>query len=100
MVIIWTMTFNLDVAFRSDLWDGLFIIIAMIIILISTILRFFLVVHAEGFVKKGGHDLKLFKQLYWLVLHEYQISRKLFEFLQHDQCNLEQLTEQTICRNW
>ena len=28
-----------------------------------------MVVHAEGFVKKNGLDLKLFKQLYWLVWH-------------------------------
>ena len=26
-----------------------------------------MIVHAEGFVKKGGLDLKLFKQLYWFV---------------------------------
>ena len=42
-MIIWTITFNLDVAFRSDLLDAIFIIIiiiiAMIIVLISALLQ-------------------------------------------------------------
>ena len=33
----------------------------------SSFSRFFLVIHAEGFVKKGRLNLKLLKQLYWLV---------------------------------
>ena len=38
------ITFNLNIAFR-----------------------FFLVIYADGFVKKGQLDLKLFRQLYWLA---------------------------------
>ena len=41
---ITNITFNLNIAFR-----------------------FFLVIYADGFVKKGQLDLKLFKQLYWLA---------------------------------
>ena len=34
---------------------------------LSVVFRYFLVLYAEGFVKKGTLDVKLLKQIYWLV---------------------------------
>ena len=44
MVAVANITFNLNILFR-----------------------FFLVLHADGFVKRGQLNLKLFRQLYWLA---------------------------------
>ena len=54
-MIIWTITFNLDVAFRSDLLDAIFIIIiiiAMIIVLISALLQVLLGCSRRGVRQK------------------------------------------------
>ena len=46
---------------------NLLIAILVVSFFLSVAFRFFLVLYAEGFVKKGTLDVKLLKQIYWLV---------------------------------
>ena len=43
------------------------IAILLVTFFLNILFRFFLVLYAEGFLKKGALNLKLFKQLYWLL---------------------------------
>ena len=45
----------------------LLIAILLVTFFLNILFRFFLVLYAEGFLKKGALNLKLFKQLYWLL---------------------------------
>ena len=47
--------------------DMLVIAILVVTFFLSVAFRFFLVLYAEGFIKKGTLDVKLLKQIYWLV---------------------------------
>ena len=44
----------------------LLIAILLVTFFLNVVFRFFLVLYAEGFLKKGSLNLTLFKQLYWL----------------------------------
>ena len=46
---------------------NLLIAILVVTFFLGVAFRFFLVLYAEGFVKKGTLDVKLLKQIYWLV---------------------------------
>ena len=45
----------------------LLIAILVVTFFLSVAFRFFLVLYAEGFIKKGSLDVKLLKQIFWLV---------------------------------
>ena len=47
--------------------DHILIAILVVTFLLNVVFRFFLVLHAEGFLWRGSFNLKLFKQLYWLL---------------------------------
>ena len=46
---------------------NLLIAILVVTFFLSVAFRFFLVLYAEGFIKKGSLDVKLLKQIFWLV---------------------------------
>ena len=41
--------------------------ILLVTFFLNVLFRFFLVLYAEGFLRNGSLNLKLFKQLYWLI---------------------------------
>ena len=47
--------------------NHILIAILLVTFFLNIVFRFFLVLHADGLLRKGSLNLKLFKQLYWLL---------------------------------